>query len=78
MSKLLNISSELFINIMIEYVLAILIVLAVALLFKCVVRPKKLYNRYLHDLKSMGYKVYNEPFQAFGIPFFKIIQKDQK
>jgi hypothetical protein len=63
---------------MLEYILTIIIILAVWFVYSCIVKPKKLYNSYLNHLLKTPYKVYVQPFQSLGMPFFKIIQKDQK
>lgn len=51
---------------MIEYLLSFLLILITWVVYKFIVKPKMLFNRYARDLEGMGYKVYKD-FRPFGI-----------
>lgn len=53
-------------------ILTFLLFLAVLLVLKCYIQPKRQYNKYLSILQGLGYKVHAIPFKAFAIPFVGI------
>lgn len=61
------------------YVLAtILLLLSLFLYYRFSYKPRKLIKHYEKLLKELGYRVYVQPFQVFGISFFEINKKNVK
>jgi hypothetical protein len=49
-----------------------LLLLAMVLILKCYVQPKRQYNKYLEIFKGLGYKVHAVPFKPFDVPLINI------
>jgi hypothetical protein len=50
---------------MIEYIIAFVVILTLYMYYQFVHKPKKLFNFYVDNLNSLGYKVKVIPFKAF-------------
>ena len=63
---------------MIEYLLAMIIIVACYLLFICYIKPKKEHQAYVKSFQSRGMRVLEIPFKPFGLPLFDQLRSDEK
>ena len=63
---------------MIEYFIALFIILVTATVYKFIIQPKKLQKMYVRCFEDKGYRVLEIPFKPFDAPVFNQIIKDEK
>ena len=63
---------------MMEVAITIFLFAVMFLLYKCVIQPKKLHDRYVKAFRQKGFKVYEFPFRPFQAPSLKLTQQDQE
>lgn len=58
---------------MIEYIFTVAIILISLFGYKLLIKPKKLYDRYVRDITALGYKVHALPFTPFRLPLLQVL-----
>lgn len=63
---------------MFNYILTVVIILAVAAFYSLYIKPHKQIIKYVKDFQSQGYRVYLFPYNPFKFPIFQTILKDSE